>query len=307
VDLQHVWKGLRNADIGWLLGAMLIMVGYWFLEALVLHRMSEKVHKSQTIWQSIKVTMIGQFFNTITPFSSGGQPAQLYTMMKNGVSVGIGSSILLIKFIIFQAMLVISSMIILLFGYGYIQNQSIPQLNLLIIVGFILNLIVIVTLITIAKSKRVAHIIAHTILLPVSFFVKKERYIIWKEKLNDKLDSFHEESNRMSFDWKLLAQCSVLTLIQLWLFFSIPYFILQGLGIGHVSIFQVIAFHSFIMMFASLVPIPGGSGGAEYSFLLLFGLILKPALLILCLFFWRMITYYSCILFGSLFLLAKTE
>ncbi|WP_208559375.1 lysylphosphatidylglycerol synthase transmembrane domain-containing protein [Marinilactibacillus kalidii] len=302
LNLNEAAKNLRQIEVSWLLLGMGIMCIYWFLEALVLCKMSNKTQTRQSLWKSIQITMIGQFFNTITPFSSGGQPAQLFMMVKNGISIGVGSSVLLMKFIVFQAMLVFSSIIVLLFGHEYLQSNTIPQLNTLILVGFGLNTLVIITLISIAKSKRVAFFIARSILKPVSFFIKRERYLKWKEKLDQKLVSFHEESNRMSFDLKLLFQCSVLTLVQLWLFFSIPYFVIHGLGIANINFFQVIAFHAFIMMFSSLVPIPGGSGGAEYSFSLLFGLILQPTILILCLIFWRFITYYSCIIFGSFFL-----
>lgn len=307
IDTPTVWEGFKNARISWLIIGMFIMCLYWLLESLVLYKMAKKVHKQQTLWQSIKITMVGQFFNTITPFSSGGQPAQLYMMVKNKIGAGVGSSILLIKFIVFQAMLVLSSIVVLLFGYGYLQNKSIPQLSMLIIIGFILNTVVIITLITVAKSKRVASFIAHMLLKPISFFVKKERYTKWENKLDQKLYAFHVESNRMSFDSRLLLECSLLTILQLWLFFSIPFFIMHSVGMAQVNVFQVIAFHSFIMMFSSLIPIPGGSGGAEYSFSLLFGLVLSPARLLLCLFFWRFITYYSCLLFGSFFLIAKRK
>ncbi|SDZ61105.1 hypothetical protein SAMN05421736_1216 [Evansella caseinilytica] len=307
VDIATVWDGLKNTNVFWLLGGMLAMFLYWLLEALVLHRISRKVNSRQSVRQSFKITMAGQFFNTITPFASGGQPAQLYMLNKTGMDVGAGSSVLLIKFIVYQAMLVINSLIVLLFGYHYLLNGDIPKLSIMIITGFALNVIVIVALITVGKSKGVASFIVHLLLKPVCFFMKKDKYAALKNTADQKLHSFHLESTRMSFDMKLLLQCSVLTTLQLWLFFSIPYFVLQGVGAPQLDVFQIIAFHSFIIMFSSLIPIPGGSGGAELSFSLLFGLILDPVTLVLSLFLWRFITYYSCILFGSFSLMSKEE
>ncbi|WP_062052560.1 lysylphosphatidylglycerol synthase transmembrane domain-containing protein [Bacillus sp. JCM 19034] len=307
VDIATVWIGLKSANVFWLFGGMGAMFLYWLLEAFVLHRISKEVNGRQNVWQSFKITMAGQFFNTITPFASGGQPAQLYMLSKIGMDIGSGSSVLLIKFIIYQAMLVINSFIVLLFGYRYLLNGAIPNLSVLIIVGFALNAIVVVALITVGKSKRVASSIVHTLLKPVSLFLKKEKTAALKVTVDQKLHSFHLESKRLSFDYKLLFQCSTLTTVQLWLFFSIPYFVLQGVGVTQLNPFQIIDFHAFIMMFSSLIPIPGGSGGAELCFSLLFGLILDPAPLVLSLFLWRFITYYSCILFGSLSLLSKKE
>lgn len=307
VSFRTIQEGMKNINTIWLIIAVFIMLIYWFLESQVLYKLTKKVHGKQTVWQAFKITMIGQFFNTITPFASGGQPAELYNLHKNGVATEAGASILLIKFIIFQVTLVLSSIITLVFGYDYLQNGNVPHINTMIVTGFAINFLVICTLITVMKSKKVTGLIAHAILKPFSFFIKEARYDAWKEKLNKKLLSFHEESNRINFDFKLILQCVFFTAIQLWLFFSIPYFILQGLGITNVNLFQVISYHSFVMMFSSMIPIPGGSGGAEYSFSLLFGLILKPAQLIVLLFLWRSITYYSCIIVGSFFLFTNKK
>lgn len=302
VDIASVWAGFKNADTVWLFGAMFAMFLYWLIEALVLHQISKKVTMHQTVGQSFKITMAGQFFNTITPFATGGQPAQLYMLTKNGLNAGAGSSVLLTKFIVYQSMLIINSLFVLLFGYHYLLNGTISKLSALIIFGFVLNTIVIIALIIVGRHRRIASILAQFLLKPVSFFIKSETYTDLKNAIEHRLDSFHTESKRMSVDFKLLLQCSVLTTVQLWLFFSIPYFILQGVGVAQLDMVQIIAFHTFIMMFSSIIPIPGGSGGAELSFSLLFGLILNPATLILSLFLWRFVTYYSCILFGAFFI-----
>ncbi len=68
---------------------------------------------------------------------------------------------------------------------------------------------------------------------------------------------------------------------------------------------MAITYHAFIIMFATVMPTPGGAGGAEYTFTLLFGMLLGPAKLLMALVLWRIITYYSCIVFGAGALLIK--
>ncbi|WP_078578890.1 lysylphosphatidylglycerol synthase transmembrane domain-containing protein [Salipaludibacillus agaradhaerens] len=307
VDTASVWEGLKNAHIGWLFGGMFAMFLYWLLEAFILHRISRKVTIHSTIGEAFRITLVGQFFNTITPLATGGQPAQLYILTKNGMDAGAASSVLLIKLIVYQGMLVVNSLIVLLFGYHYLLNGSLPKMSVLILMGFTLNTLFIVALIVVGKNKKIASLIVHFLLKPVSFFTKTETYSSLKNNVEQKMNLFHAESKRISVDLKLLLQCSVLTTLQLWLFFSIPYFVLQGVGAGPLDLLQIIAFHTFIIMFSSLIPIPGGSGGAELSFSLLFGLILDPTTLVLSLFLWRFITYYSCILFGSISLMVKKK
>jgi len=66
--LLYLWLGL----------AFGCMIFYWALEVLILHCITKLLYQKQSWFNSLKVTMIGQFFNSITPFASGGQPVQLY-------------------------------------------------------------------------------------------------------------------------------------------------------------------------------------------------------------------------------------
>ena len=48
----------------------------------------------------------GTFFNGITPFSSGGQFAQVYIFNRQGITPANSASILLMAFIVYQSVLV---------------------------------------------------------------------------------------------------------------------------------------------------------------------------------------------------------
>ena len=66
----------------WLIAAVLFMAVYWLLEAGILHRIIRRFHSVQKFKNSLCTSMIGQLFNCITPFASGGQPVQAYHMVK---------------------------------------------------------------------------------------------------------------------------------------------------------------------------------------------------------------------------------
>ena len=70
---------------------------------------------------------------------------------------------------------------------------------------------------------------------PLSLFLKSERLEKIKKSVDDKIDSFYEESLRLRADWGLLIKISLLTLVQLFFYYLIPYFILLSLGVTHVN------------------------------------------------------------------------
>lgn len=89
--------------------------------------------------------MIGQLFNCVTPFASGGQPIQAYYMTRGGMPVGKATSVLLAKFIVYQTVLALYSAGVLIFEYrNFVEN--IEGFSKLALIGFIVNAAVVVVL-----------------------------------------------------------------------------------------------------------------------------------------------------------------
>lgn len=98
----------------WLLIGLICIGLYVGVETIIQYMLTNKMQRGHSLWNAFKVVMTGQFFNAITPFASGGQPMQAFIMAKQGVPVGTSISILMTKFIIYQLILTLYSMIALL-------------------------------------------------------------------------------------------------------------------------------------------------------------------------------------------------
>ncbi|MDE6725615.1 MAG: flippase-like domain-containing protein, partial [Ruminiclostridium sp.] len=141
-DPKDIMQALRSADPIFMLLAVLCILLYWFFEALTLHAVVKEVHPKQKFRNSLSVSMIGLYFNCITPFATGGQPIQAYYLVKFGVPLGSALTALLSKSIAYQAVLTVYSAVILIFKLHYVVDTN-PLMMPLIIVGFIVNTAVI--------------------------------------------------------------------------------------------------------------------------------------------------------------------
>ena len=144
----------------WLIAAVLFMVVYWFLEAGILHRITRRFHSVQKFKNSLCTSMIGQLFNCITPFASGGQPVQAYHMVKTGVPLGISTGALMIKFIVYQFCLTIYSIVVLLFCWRPL-SQKVSGFGYLVFIGFAINFAVMMGLLCICFFQRFTKKLAH--------------------------------------------------------------------------------------------------------------------------------------------------
>ena len=64
---------------------------------------------------------------------------------------------------------------------------------------------------------------------------------------------------------------------------------------------------SFISIISSYIPLPGGMGGQEYLFILLFGVYVNQPLLSSLMIMWRFITYYLPMITGSIIFNIKNK
>ena len=92
-----------------------------------------------------------------------------------------------------------------------------------------------------------------------------------------------------------------LNLVALMSLYLIPMVILFGLG-DYTSVTGGYALitSAYVMLIGSFVPIPGGTGGLEYSFLTFYGNFITGSTLKAIMLIWRFITYYFGIIVGAI-------
>lgn len=306
-NLTRLSYDLAHLNWGWFLIAVLCICLYLGLEGVVVKIFMTNRYPSFTWKDAFRLPLIEQLFNGLTPFSTGGQPSQLMAMLQSGVEGGLASSVLLMKFVVFQAMIVINFLVSILIGFHYIA-EKLHALSLFVLFGFTIHLAVIVGLLMVMYWYTFTKQLVRIFLVPLKWFGGQKRYQRVWESLDTKIDTFYQASVKMKREYRKLGKVAVVTLLQLLAYYIIPYFILLALGITGINLIMVMSLHVLIFMIISLFPIPGGTGGAEYSFSVLFlSFTHSQSKLVLAMFLWRFLTYYFGIFTGMFALLIKPD
>ncbi|MBZ9685018.1 flippase-like domain-containing protein [Clostridium estertheticum] len=294
MDLIHQMK---NLQIQWIIVAGIAMVLYWIFEAKTLQSVIFLIKKDYKFREAFKVTMVGQYFNSITPFASGGQPMQLYALTKQELGAGSSGSVLMIKFIIYQSVLTIYSLILIFWKASFFKSKM-SNLFYLIGIGFAVNAGVIMFLIIFSKYRK----LTHKLIITLSKILDKLKLVKDISKLemriNDNLDQFHDNMEIVKHSGAQMFKAIIYTIFQLTIIFSIPYFIYLSFGMRGASIESMIAGTAFVMMLTAFIPLPGAVGGAEGAFFMFFSLFFAANNIMAAILLWRLITFYSCIIFG---------
>lgn len=262
--------------------------------ATLAHRKDEP---KRSAWSFLRIPVIQALFNAITPMSTGGQPSQLAAMIQMGMEGGRSTSILLMKFIIYQIVVFFAYVFTIIFGFHTVMTKF-AGLAVFIAIGFLIHISSIIFLFAIMFAYRFTKRATNWVMDLLGKFMKKERVENWRKATLEKIDTFYAESQKLKKEKNKLVIASVLTILQLLFFYSVPFMVLTALNVP-CSWSSVTQINIMIIMFMSIIPIPGASGGAEYSFQTLFSTFISShGALILAMFVWRFATYFFGMILG---------
>lgn len=301
-SIQALWKMMLGVRPLWILAALGLMVVYWVFESLGLHLAVIRFVPTQNPGDTFCATMIGQFFNCITPFSSGGQPMQAWYLVKKGVSLSFASCSLLIKFIVYQFVLTIYSALTLLLCFKSFAGR-ISSIGWLIFVGFGVNLLVITGLLCLGFLRRPTEKVLYgsVSLLKKVKLISEQAASKAKERIQKELMEFYEGFAQIRQDIGGILAMSALTAVQLTAFFLIPLCIFYAFGLGKADVLLMICAGAFVLNFTSFIPLPGAAAGAEIGFHTIFSIFFPTHILSVAILFWRLLTFYLPICVGGCF------
>lgn len=272
---QDIIGTLKQANLWWVLLAALCTLIYFICEAFNIRRCLRLVGYKPQFAQVLKYAFAGFFFSSITPSSTGGQPGQLYFMAKDKIKVASGAFSLLCALLSFQIISV---------AWGVIGAVFAPK-NLLEVdgrfayvfpIGFILNLGIIVMLFCVLFSRRMALFFACIALkLPGRKPSKPgDRYKTLRSFAGYRRAAKLMKLNKMVFIKMLLT-----SVVQITVFFSIPFLSAKALGATDLTWFQGLTTQGALFLSVSSLPLPGAAGVTEYGYALFFEDLIPEAIM----------------------------
>ncbi len=288
--------------IGWILMAVFAHLFNLFIDSLTVLEFLKIKYKKITFWESIKISMVGQFFSAITPSATGGQPMQIYLMSKMNIEPGFATSVTVQKLIVYQIVATVFSIVAIIFRIDYfIANLSNPAMWIFTLIGFSSQLIFTTFVFLIAFNKKVANLFVRF----ASFLIRKIKFIKKKDKLieniKEQVDMFYSSNKNILKAPKTMIRVYILVFLQVTALLSIPYFIYRAFGYNDASLIDIICSQAYVNLSVSMIPLPGASGAAEVGFAAFFSMYFAPETLKSAILVWRVITYYGTIIISAPF------
>lgn len=269
----------------------------------------------------MQTAVIGHYYNNITPLAAGGQPFEIYHLSKNGINGGVGAALPISTFFMNQLAFVVLSIISLALlpksqAISDVSGFLPATISVMAIIGilccfFVPSLTIIFSIFPRLGALLIKFVIWLGSKLRVIKNPAKTKFSVLRTVINN--------SRCLTITLKrpyILITSFLLSVCENLANCSIAYFTLRFFGLnlhvqnGFIEWMLVVQLCFILYSAISFIPTPGNSGAADLSFYLLFKQGLNrgvnaagtafPALLT-----WRVLSYYSLILVGFIFVKAN--
>lgn len=291
---------LGGVDLAWVLRGALCFCCYYVLGVIGYVVPTSQDRDAPLGFRDLmSVEAAGIFFSFLTPGGTGAAPAQIYRFTRTGMSIGAASALQYTRFIIYEFSEGLFAAIMLIFRYQYFF-ATIGNFAIVGLVLFGCKVIEVAALLVVCLSpgfvKRVGN-------WAIDFGKRHNigrNYDHWHEVVNVQVQEFSDGFKSAARDLPMMGIALVVSMTQLGCQYALGWFVAEAFGI-HADLLTCLAAGSMLELLTSAVPLPGGEGGAEAGFAMLFrpvfGDVSAAAYVV-----WRLIEYFGPIV-GSIPLL----
>lgn len=226
----------------------------------------------------------GFFFSTITPSATGGQPAQIVAMGRDGVPAASGALDMLLVTIGYNTA-AMGWGVFALFAAGPFTERLGGQVGLLLGVGLavfaLLDAAMLLFLFLPGPAKRLLYACIRLAVRVVPSLNRAEL----EARADAHLAEYRRGAQLIRRAPELLARVLGLSALQLACSYVMPYVVYRAFGLSGFSLGEVFALQALCSIAVGYLPLPGSAGAAENvflrSFLLIFGeALVAPAMIL---------------------------
>lgn len=304
-NLSTLINIIPNLNYFWLFLAIFSMFLSWLFDSFIIRSiLSDISQKKYSKFLSFKLTMVGQFFSSITPLGVGGQPMQILYLTERGFPAGAAISVLIRKFLIYQSTMAAYSLLVIISKFNMFSSH-IPGFVPLSLIGFGSQCFIVVLLLLFYINKTFTTKIINYLFTILSKLRIIKNPVEISKSIEKQLNSFVENNKSMRKNKLLNFKLYLFNILQFTFLFLVPFLIFKSFKYHGYPVIDMIAAQSFVTMISSYTPLPGAAGMTEGSFLVLFKDFFSPDVIPSSMILCRFITYYTNIIFGFIVIKLK--
>ncbi|WP_297208811.1 lysylphosphatidylglycerol synthase transmembrane domain-containing protein [uncultured Flavonifractor sp.] len=298
--LQSVLWQLRP---GWLVGGLGLMLLMLCFEASCTRQILPCLGHRTSLLRCLSYSFAGFYFSAITPSATGGQPAQIYCMARDGVSAAHGTLNMLLLAMCYQVtLLLFGALAAVLFPWLLVEMGS--GMMLLLFYGILVNVALTVGMLCLMFLPNAARRICSGVLsLLVKLRLVRDRAGA-ETQLERQMEEYRRGADCLRRNPTLPVRLLGCTVLQLAALFSVPFMVYRAFGLSGHGVLELLGAQALLTLAVGSLPLPGAVGASEGGFLQAFRLFFGAGLVTPAVLVARGISFYSFMVLSGVISLA---
>lgn len=289
-----LWESLKQVKPLFLLGGLLLMLGYVGCEAMCTRRILKRLGHQVPYMRCLGYSFVGFYVSSITPSATGGQPAQIYYMSRDRIPAAHGTLNMMLIAVCYQIAALVWGVgmwvlcprteafgggmgMLLLYGAGMMLLLTAGMVMLMFLPGL---------------SRRIGGGILR--LLAAMRILRSPDAA--RRKLEHQLEEYAKGATCVRNNPGLALQVFALCLLQLGMLFSVPWTVYLAFGLQGCSWLQIAGIQALLTLAVCNLPLPGAVGPAEGGFVAAFATVFGAGVVTPAMLVSRGISFYTFLL-----------
>ena len=293
--LAAVLGHIRPGYVALGLLSMLVFVG---CEAMCSHLILGRLGHKAPYRRCLGYSFAGFYFSSITPSATGGQPAQVYYMSKDGIPAAHGALNMMLIAICYQLTVILYASAAALLRFDLLANLG-AGLGLLLLFGGGVNLALTAGMLCLMFLPN----LARKLVIGVLSLLVRVRLVrspaAAQERLERQLEEYRRGVECLRRNCSLLPVLAGLTVLQLTCLFTVPYLVYRAFGLSGFGAADIICTQALITLAVSSLPLPGAVGASEGGFVAAMALFFGSSLVTPAVLVSRGISFYAFLLISG--------
>ena len=262
---------LAGVDLAWIVAGVICFLFYYVFGVLA-YALSIIADPDNPVGirDLMSVEASGVFFMRLTPNSAGAPPAQIYRLTRAGLSVGEASALNFTRTVLYEAGEGVFAAIMLVFCGGYFY-ETFGDVTLIGLFLFGFKVVQVGAMLFLCLFPKPVVAIGNWALRFANRrgWLKDDKFKTAYEMVNTQVVKFSAAFKRSAKNVREMLLTMAVTLLQLGCMYALPWFVLRSFG-EPADFLICLASGSMLELLINAVPLPGGAGGAEVGFAILF-------------------------------------
>ena len=298
-SISSLLQALKTVNPFYILLGLAMMFIFVACEAMNTFSIMKALKQKVSYLKCLGFAFVGFYFSSITPSSSGGQPAQMFYMSKAKINLSYSSLNLLIITVVYQIVMMLLGGILFFFNHDFLMTK-LNVIKYFLIFSVSINLILTTAILMAMFSKKFIYQLINFLTTLLAKMKLLKNVEATRQKLETLVLEYTKGAAYIKTQPLLLLQIVLTTTIQLTATYLVPFFVYKAFHLNTYTMLEIISLQALVSLAVSSIPLPGAVGASENAFMSVFKLFFASHLLVPAMLLCRGISFYSFLLISGI-------